>query len=62
MKENLDDSVDNDILIYWRSKWFIWKYTGTNVELNASNAKFAGDVLVDSPLKLVGTGYFKPLA
>ena len=29
-------------------------------KLNASNAKF-DDVLVDSPLKLVGTGDFKPL-
>ena len=51
MKENLDDNVDNDILIYWRSKRFIWKYIDTNIELNASNAKFDGDVLVDSVLK-----------
>ena len=51
--------VDKDILIYWRSKWFIWKYLDIQT-LNASNAKF-DDVLVDSPFKVVGTGDFKPL-
>ena len=29
------------------------KYIDTNIELNASNAKFDGDVLIDSPHKLV---------
>ena len=62
MKENLDDSVDNDILIYWRSKCFIWKYINTNIDLTASNAKVDGNLLIDFPLKLVETGNFEPLA